>query len=346
MRSSLHDFWYQPTMGLLAYLLMPFAWLFGLLTFIRRQMYMRGVFKSQRFNVPVIVVGNIAVGGTGKTPFVIWLAQFLREQGLRPGIVSRGVGAKDNKQPLSITLQTSAVDAGDEPLLLAQRTGCPVVTCRDRAKAVELLLANHQCDVIISDDGLQHYSLQRDIEIAMIDGLRLHGNGCLLPAGPLRESISRLNAVDLVIVNGGNKTDSYYMTIKSDRVVAMTDVQASFDLSYLTGKKLHAVAGIGNPQRFFTLLRNQGLHVVEHVYPDHHDFQISDFVRMDDYPIIMTEKDAVKCTAFADQRFHYLRVTTDVNAACQDALLLKLKPWRSSHDNETSYANHSCGVNS
>lgn len=323
MRFDIESLWYRPRLGLLTRTLLPFSWLFGVVTAIRRACYRYHIFPSKRLPVPVIVVGNITLGGTGKTPCVIALAKHLTETGYHPGIVSRGVGGKRHREPLIVSRDTSVVDAGDEAVLLARQANCPVVTGVDRAAAAAALLAKFpDCDVIISDDGLQHYRLARDVEIAVIDGSRYFGNDCLLPAGPLRESRKRLNDVDYVIVNHGSyeHANAYQMKIEARDWVSLTNQQPLSDLN-----KVHAVAAIGNPGKFFQSLRQKGYDVIEHVFPDHYPFQAHDFNFNDNLPVVMTEKDAVKCKDFADSRMWYVPISAAFEDGFLNALKMKLQ---------------------
>ena len=277
--------------------------------------------------VPVIVVGNIAVGGTGKTPLVVWLVRRLGEAGLRPGIVSRGYGGRPAREPRLVTAASDPAQVGDEPVLLAARTGAPVAVAVDRSAAARCLLARHGCDILISDDGLQHYRLPRDLEIAVVDGARRLGNGLCLPAGPLREPASRLGEVDQVVVNGTPGTGELAMGVVGDTAVSLQDPQTVRTLDRFAGQSVHAVAGIGNPSRFFELLQDSGLRVVPHPLPDHHRFTAGDV----DLPgtVLMTEKDAVKCRGMADGRHWYVPVDARPEPALEQALMTAV---RSLHD--------------
>ncbi len=290
---SLDHYWYSQNP--VAWALLPLSWLFRLVALIRRKLYRAGILASTRLPVPVIVVGNISVGGTGKTPLLIALCELLKAAGYRPAVVSRGYGV-DLKGEALITAHSSASQAGDEPLLIAQRTGCPVAVGSRRPAAAKLLLKNHDCNIILSDDGLQHYALQRDLEIAVVDAARLHGNGFCLPAGPLREPPERLASVDLVVYNG--KSDAVHRFELKFLTVVNIATGATADLKSFAGKKVHAVAGIGHPQRFFDQLKNEGLEIITHEFPDHHMYTLNDLRYDDALPVLMTEKDAVKCTHF------------------------------------------------
>lgn len=310
-------------------LLAPLSLLFGAAAGARRALYRAGVLRPVRLPVPLIVVGNLTVGGTGKTPFVIWLAQHLRSQGWRPGIVSRGHGAAE-AGPAPVAATSDPARFGDEPVLLARRTGCPVWIGRDRVSAAQALLAHHpECNVIISDDGLQHYRLGRQVEIAVVDGDKGFGNGWLLPAGPLRERPARLNEVDLVVVNGEARHPFapgrvHRMRLEGEQFYHLLNPRRVVPAGHFLGKRLHAVAGIGNPQRFFDRLRALGLCGIFHAFPDHHRFRADELRFADAEAILMTEKDAIKCEAFADDRHWVLAVTAEVDPDPLPAILAKI----------------------
>ncbi|WP_027856988.1 tetraacyldisaccharide 4'-kinase [Marinobacterium jannaschii] len=305
--------------------LLPLERLYRYLAERRKQAYLSGKKQSWKAPVPVLVVGNISVGGTGKTPLTLWLVQWLRGQGYSPGIVSRGYGASPPGYPYEVTAASPAPEAGDEPLMMVQRTGCPLVIDPDRPAAVRYLLQHHACDLIISDDGLQHYALGRDIEIAVIDGERGLGNGRCMPAGPLREPETRLHSVDLVIQNGGDpgRFAPYRFNLVPESLHA-PDRSKSMPLADLAGGRIHAVAGIGHPQRFFNTLRTAGLEVIEHAFPDHHPFTMSDLAFGDRLPVVMTEKDAVKVSSGAYDNVWFLEVEALPDPAFSDALATKL----------------------
>jgi tetraacyldisaccharide 4'-kinase len=297
----------------LSTLLAPVGWLFGLIATARRYTYRVGLLRRDKLPVPVIVVGNITVGGTGKTPLVIWLVNRLQQAGYRPGVASRGYGGAATRWPQAVNGNSDPYLVGDEPVLIARRTLCPVVVGPRRALAAKMLMAEHNCDVVVCDDGLQHYSLDRDIEIVVVDAARRLGNGRCLPAGPLRERSSRLQTVDMVIVNGGNKDNECNMQLVGERANQLRDPGVNRELRYWDGKTVHGVAGIGNPDRFFAQLRAHGHVVVEHAFPDHHDFQADDLRFGDELPVMMTEKDAVKCRAFARSNHWYVPVEASLN---------------------------------
>jgi tetraacyldisaccharide 4'-kinase len=327
MRVDLTPVWYRKSLHLVALILLPFSWLFAVCAAIRRGIYRIGIIKTHRFNVPIIVVGNITVGGTGKTPFVIWLAKLLQSQGYRPGIVSRGVGGNKHIKPYWVSPSDSPARVGDEAILLARNTSCPVVIGVDRVTAVRHLLKNSQCNIVISDDGLQHYRLHRNLEIVMVDGVRRFGNHCLLPAGPLREPLSRLQSADFVVINindGGGEGDAYTMSLEPIELISIANSRNKINLQEFPRNKIHAVAGIGHPQRFFMTLKDAGFDLIAHAFPDHHLFQSRELDFADSLNIIMTEKDAVKCSSFADERYWYLSIAAKINIKLEQAILKAL----------------------
>ena len=307
----------------LSLLLLPLSWIYCALMRWRRFAYRAGWFHSRRLPVPVIVVGNISVGGTGKTPLVLRLSQLLREHGWTPGILTRGYGGKATDWPQEVRSDSDPDLIGDEPLLLARRSGCLVVAGPDRVKAGQLAIARGGCDILLTDDGLQHYRLQRDLELALIDGDRRFGNGRCLPAGPLREPRSRLKSVDLIVCKNGSPAELNMRLVPG---VAVNLRQPGFTrpLADFRGQRVCAVAGIGNPVRFFRLLADAGLDIEARPYPDHHRFTAADAALWPDGPVIMTEKDAVKCASFAGDRHWYLPVDALLDDALTDRFLSKL----------------------
>jgi len=288
--------------------LLPLSWLYCGVVLVRRFAYLRGWLRQIRLPVPVIVVGNISVGGTGKTPLVLWLAQWLRSHGHRPGILTRGYGGSARDWPRRVLPHSDPAEVGDEPVLLARRSGCPVVAGPDRIAAGQVLASELGCDILVSDDGLQHYRLARDLEIAVVDGQRGLGNGCCLPAGPLREPPARLGQVDLIACTGGGCTRGYGVELAAGAAVNLVDPGRTQPLEAWRGQRVMAVAGIGNPGRFFAQLRSAGLKLLERPFPDHHAYGSDDARAWGDGPVLMTEKDAVKCTGFARPDFWYLPV--------------------------------------
>lgn len=302
-------------------LLLPFAWLYCLLLMLRRTMYRVGILRIHEAAVPVIVVGNITAGGTGKTPTTIWLAQEMRERGFSPGIVSRGYGGSRSKSSMRVDSASDPAIVGDEPVLIAKRTGCPVVVDADRFRAASMLV-DDGADLIIADDGLQHYGLARSYEICVIDGSRGLGNRTLLPAGPLRETIGRLEDVDQVLVNGRLRKGAGPLSVVEQNAlefeliateVSRLNGSLTRPIERFAGTTVHGVAAIGNPRRFFDLLRSHGIQVIEHAYPDHARLQKKDIHFGDDFDILMTEKDAVKFDRHVSDRMWYVPVDLKID---------------------------------
>ncbi len=306
---------YWNSRSAIVWLLLPLALVFGAVAGLRRVLYRFGILSIRRFPVPVIVVGNLSVGGTGKTPLVIWLAEYLHGKGWRPGIVARGYGGRATHWPQQVRGDSDPAVVGDEAVMLAQRSGCPVCVAPDRPAAVAALLQHTDCNIVLSDDGLQHYALGRDIEIVVIDGQRRFGNGLLLPAGPLREPVRRLGQVDLVVTNGAAQAGEFAMRLRRPELLPLHQPTAAIAIAHFEGAQVHAVAGIGNPQRFFQLLRRHGLQPLEHPFPDHHAFVPGDIRFGDGLPVLMTEKDAVKCRRFADDDCWTVRVEAQPDAS-------------------------------
>jgi len=329
MERAVNGLWYGG--GSAALLLEPLAWLYRGVMGVRRALYSSGVLATQRVERPVIVVGNLTVGGTGKTPLVAWLAERLQERQLSVGILSRGYG-RSGGSPRLVEPESSWREVGDEPLLLRQRTGCATAVSADRVAGARLL-AERGVDVILADDGLQHLRLARDCEIVVVDGSRGFGNGRLLPAGPLREPATNAADADVVVINGAPEHASLAALTQrgGDSVVQMTLVPGgatpvsggpeSRPVESFRGQRVHAVAGIGNPARFFADLRARGLEVIEHPFADHHPFAAGELAFGDDAPVLMTEKDAVKCRTFAQNRWWYVPVTARFSEAQANAVL-------------------------
>ncbi|MBL8376281.1 MAG: tetraacyldisaccharide 4'-kinase [Burkholderiales bacterium] len=309
-------------------LLLPVASVYGVLMTVRGALYRRGWLKAERLPVPVLIVGNLVVGGTGKTPLAVALANSLAARGFTPGLVSRGYGAQIDA-PLEVSPEADPSRVGDEPLLIRRRTGMPVWVAPDRVAAARALLAAHpRTDVLISDDGLQHLRLARDFEIAVFDN-RGAGNGRLLPSGPLREPLQRIDSVDAVVINGagaaGVPRRAWAMTLEFDAPHQINAPHTAAPLQSLARKRLAAVAGIGNPARFFDALAATGLTADCRAFPDHHAFQAADFNSIDADIILMTEKDALKCAAFADPRLWVAPVTANVPTGLIDAIVERLE---------------------
>ncbi len=332
----------------LSLLLMPVSWLYGVVILLRRALYSMGILRSERLPVPVIVVGNISVGGTGKTPLVLWLADYLLASGFKPGIISRGYRKSGNSSGEKVPRAVGATDdpdrCGDEPVLLARRSGCPVWIGADRVSAARALLAAHpQCNVILSDDGLQHYRLARDVEIAVIDGMRRFGNCLLLPAGPLREPLARLDTVDAVVIrrddrppdtSGGRPAPRFAMRLEAGKFRNLLHPQTVVDASHFHGQQVHAAAGIGNPDHFFNSLKDLGLTFTAHPFPDHHDYTQADLAFADGNAVVMTEKDAVKYERYskeATENCWALGVTAHVDIGLGNLLVRRIENSRRNH---------------
>ena len=317
--------WYKRTV--LSRLLWPASFVFGIVVRLRRLLYRLRILPSEAAGIPVIVVGNLIVGGSGKTPLALWIVELLKAKGYRPALIARGYGgnaeSRKDAVPLAVTIASNPAEVGDEPVVLARRSGVPVWVGADRVAAARAARSqNPDRDVLVLDDGLQHYRLRRDIEIALVDS-RGVGNGWLLPAGPLREPVSRLAGVDAV-VSHGTKTGLYTMQLAGEQLVRMTDASELRPLASFAGQPVHAVAGIGNPNRFFLQLAAAGLKPIPHPFPDHHPFRPEDLVFGDELPILMTEKDAVKLRSAARANWWVFPVRAELNPAFGDWLLQRL----------------------
>ena len=326
---SLDHYWY--TSSIINWLLLPLSWLYCLVAIIRRKLYRLNFLHSYSSPVPVIVIGNIVVGGSGKTPLLLSLCEYIQKKGFKPGVVSRGYGGSVNgvKQVQQVDL---ADVVGDEPLMIFQRTKLPVVVGADRVAAIDYLLKNNECDIVLSDDGMQHYRMQRDLEIAVIDADRGFGNGFCLPAGPLRERVSRLQQVDIIAYNGISSDKCSY----SLQIVSLKKLNSdeSRTLESFTQKPVHAIAGIGNPQRFFRQLRQNGIEIIEHAFPDHHSYRQQDFSDWSEGCIIMTEKDAVKCGQLTLTDAWVVRAEAVFSGKLEASLSTSLLPLLSRHTNQ------------
>ncbi len=300
----------------------PLAMLYGAVASMRAGCYRNGWLHQTRLPAPVIVVGNLTAGGTGKTPLVLAIVALLRAHGWQPGVVSRGYGGRQ-REPCLLDATPDPAQFGDEPALL-RGSGVAVAVGRDRAAGGKLLL-DAGCDVLVSDDGLQHYALARDIEICVIDGVRRFGNQRLLPAGPLREPLARLRTVDMRVCHGGTaQAGEYAMRLHGDEAVSLLD-QRRQPLASFAGQRVHAVAAIGNPQRFFASLRALDITVIEHAFPDHHRFLPTDLAFADALPVLMTDKDAIKCAAFAQAHWWRVPVQARLDVAFERDLLARLQ---------------------
>ena len=353
MKSITH---YWQSINFVSLILAPLSFFFCFLVSIRRFFYRIGVFKSTSSQLPVIVVGNIYIGGNGKTPFVVWLVEQLKDAGYKPGVVSRGYGAqesgaqesgaKDLAWPRRVDLHQDVQLFGDEPFLIHQSTQCPVYIDPIRPRAIEQISLDTDCDVIISDDGLQHYAMSRYIEINITDAKRLYGNGLCLPAGPLREKESRLRSVDYIIYNISRYNLKKMMQQYENKSFTM-DFEASIvkpvfsgggqsmTLSDFKGKIVHAVAGIGDPEQFFRFLESHGLNVITHPFADHYQYKQKDLLFNEPYPIIMTEKDAVKYQSFSSDssisELWYLPIKARVDNKLINKIITQLKSFKTNY---------------
>ena len=324
----IHNAWRQKS-AFFYLVLVPLSWLFAAITAFRRWVYQLGVLKSYALPVPVIVVGNINVGGSGKTPVVIWLAGQLKQHGFKPAVISRGYGGSVSSAT-NVNTNSQANVVGDEPILIVNRAQCPVWVGTDRVQvATELLKAHPECNVIISDDGLQHYRLKRDIEIAVVDADSREKDARLLPAGRLREPLERLNTVDAVVSNGQNSThenvDSVYqMQLVGQQFYNLADSNMTATATDFKQKSVKALAGIGKPERFFEHLRKLGLTFTGVSFDDHHAFTAQDLAKIDCDALIMTEKDAVKCKPFAQPHYWVLPVEAQIDTQLMTLILNKL----------------------
>lgn len=310
------------------WLLVPFSLLYGLIAFLRRQLYKLGILKSWHSPKPVIIIGNLSAGGNGKTPLVIGLIEALKAKGIQAGVVSRGYGGKADKYPLIIDSQVTTEQAGDEPVLIYQRTQAPIAVSPQRNEAVKALLNNYNIDVILTDDGLQHYALARDIEVVVIDGKRMFGNGWWIPAGPMRERQNRLKSVDLIIINGDTESN---LALKYPNKTYTMQLTPKYAVNLLTQEKkeLHllndvcAIAGISNPKRFFNMLTDRKVDLIKTVsFADHQKFTLSllDNIVTTNQTLLMTEKDAVKCRAFAMPNWWYLPIDANIPSQAVDQI--------------------------
>lgn len=315
--------------------LWPLSLLFQLFTSLRRRLQQPSS-RPNYLTVPLVIIGNISAGGTGKTPLLINLANELRNQGFKPGIISRGYGGNVAQYPMAVDDESNVLESGDEAFLIAEKTACPVYVDPDRCSALRGLLNSEEVDVVLSDDGLQHYKLYRDIEIVVVDGQRLFSNGFCFPAGPLRESVARLKEVDQIVINGEPSTE-----LSELEQASLMQMEPRFFVNLLSGKKrpfsgapfnmgnkLQAVSALGNPQRFYDLLHRLPYQVKTFSFPDHHLFTAADFEQeeMDEHqPIVMTEKDAVKCGAFAKANFWYLSVDVVLESDFTDRLISRIR---------------------
>ncbi|MGO1298800.1 MAG: tetraacyldisaccharide 4'-kinase [Vibrio sp.] len=323
----INKIWFKKTF--FYYVMWPILWplsvIYRMVSQSRRKSYRKGRKPSYRAPVPVVVVGNLTAGGNGKTPMVIWLVEALMAQGHKPGVVSRGYGSNAPQYPVLVDDNTSTLHCGDEPKLIQQRTGVPVAVDPNRSQVVQTLLANYDIDIVVTDDGLQHYALERDIEFVVVDGIRRFGNHKLLPLGPLREPITRLEKVDFIVTNGGiPKQGEIALSLKPDLAINLVTGEAR-SVNELT--KLVAMAGIGHPPRFFATLQGMGAKVIAQAgFADHKAFSQSEIKSLSakGQHLIMTEKDAVKCREFAQDNWWYLPVSAEISVRDARRIMKKM----------------------
>ena len=325
----IHRVWYEDAPSGL--ILLPLSGLYWLMLNLKELLYRHQILSARRAEVPVIVVGNITTGGTGKTPTVIWLVNELRDKGYTPGIVSRGYGRRKSNNPIKVNKNSNVSVVGDEPILLAKRGGCPVAVDTNRARAVSVLI-DDGVDVIVADDGLQHLQLERDFEICVIDGSRGLGNLRLIPSGPLREMPRRLRSVDQILINGeGSFRDSISFKLLASDANRLNGTLTQ-PLQAFRGKTVHAIAGIGNPARFFELLRSYDIQIIEHNFPDHAELTYEEINFDDQFEVLMTEKDAVKFSKKLPDKFWFIPVDLNMNSTMSSDLIkrieMRLKSYR------------------
>ncbi len=305
----LESMWYSRHPGAIA--LVPLAWVYRLAGVLHKVAYTSGLLSSYEADVPVVVVGNISIGGTGKTPLVIWLVEYFRSLGYTPGVIARGYRGRAKNWPQQVRPDSDPAVVGDEAVVIARRACCPIAVGPRRGDNVDALRRYAACDIVISDDGLQHYALDRNYEIAVIDGVRRFGNGRCLPAGPLRDPVQRLRSVDLIVTNGIAARGEFAMKYIATHVRELGG-DYEIEIEKFAPKEVHAVAGIGHPERFFSMLRAKGFRVKQHPFRDHARFRKSDLEFGDDLPTIMTEKDAVKCEHLGLRKCWYVPVSAEL----------------------------------
>ena len=293
-------------------LLFPLSLIYISIIYLRHTLYQLGLISITKINAPTIVVGNIVAGGTGKTPLVIWLAKYFKGKGFLPGIVSRGYGGTYLSNIELVKPTSNPLLVGDEPVIIARNTNCPVVVAKKRAKGAKELVEKYNCNIILCDDGMQHYSLARDIEIAVIDGQRRFGNNYCFPAGPLREPKNRIFKADLIVSKYNARKCEHKMDYTYNQLVSLNELPKTIPVSDLHGMTVHAIAGINNPDHFFSYLRSHKLELIIHKFPDHYSFTKDD-VRFDDnFPVVMTEKDAVKCLNYSSDKHWYVPISAEL----------------------------------
>ncbi len=311
LETLIEKVWYSK--NIFSLLLSPLSLIYISIIYLRHTLYRLGLISITKINVPTIVIGNIVAGGTGKTPLVIWLAKYFKDKGFLPGIVSRGYGGTYLSNIELVKPTSNPLLVGDEPVIIARNTNCPVVVAKKRAKGAKELVEKYNCNIILCDDGMQHYSLARDIEIAVIDGQRRFGNNYCFPAGPLREPKSRIFKADLIVSKYNARTCEHKMDYTYHQLVSLNELSKTIPISDLHGMTVHAIAGINNPDHFFSYLRSHKLELIIHKFPDHYSYTEDDVKFDDNFPVVMTEKDAVKCLNYSSDKHWYIPISAELS---------------------------------
>ena len=311
LETLIEKVWYSK--NIFSLLLSPLSLIYISIIYLRYTLYQLGLISITKINVPTIVIGNIVAGGTGKTPLVIWLAKHFKDKGFLPGIVSRGYGGTYLSNIELVKPTSNPLLVGDEPVIIARNTNCPVVVAKKRAKGAKELVEKYNCNIILCDDGMQHYSLARDIEIAVIDGQRRFGNNYCFPAGPLREPKSRIFKADLIVSKYNARTCEHKMDYTYHQLVSLNELSKTIPISDLHGMTVHAIAGINNPDHFFSYLRSHKLELIIHKFPDHYSYTEDDVKFDDNFPVVMTEKDAVKCLNYSSDKHWYIPISAELS---------------------------------
>ena len=311
LETLIEKVWYSK--NIFSLLLSPLSLIYISIIYLRHTLYGLGLISITKINVPTIVIGNIGVGGTGKTPLVIWLAKHFKDKGFLPGIVSRGYGGTYLSNIELVKPTSNPLLVGDEPVIIARNTNCPVVVAKKRAKGAKELVEKYNCNIILCDDGMQHYSLARDIEIAVIDGQRRFGNNYCFPAGPLREPKSRIFKADLIVSKYNARTCEHKMDYTYHQLVSLNELSKTIPISDLHGMTVHVIAGINNPDHFFSYLRSHKLELIVHKFPDHNSYTEDDVKFDDNFPVVMTEKDAVKCLNYSSDKHWYIPISAELS---------------------------------
>ena len=311
LETLIEKVWYSK--NIFSLLLSPLSLIYISIIYLRYTLYQLGLISITKINVPTIVIGNIVAGGTGKTPLVIWLAKHFKDKGFLPGIVSRGYGGTYLSNIELVKPTSNPLLVGDEPVIIARNTNCPVVVAKKREKGAKELVEKYNCNIILCDDGMQHYSLARDIEIAVIDGQRRFGNNYCFPAGPLREPKSRIFKADLIVSKYNARTCEHKMDYTYHQLVSLNELSKTIPISDLHGMTVHAIAGINNPDHFFSYLRSHKLELIIHKFPDHYSYTEDDVKFDDNFPVVMTEKDAVKCLNYSSDKHWYIPISAELS---------------------------------